>query len=58
MTYLNQSKERICRNLLSKVNVCDRKIAEAEKLESLEKIKQAYLRQTMLLKRLERVIIQ
>ena len=58
MTYLIQSKELVCKNLLSKVNVCDKKIAEAEKLQSFEDIKQAYLTQKILLQRLERVVTQ
>ena len=56
MNYLNQSKEIVCKSLLSKVNLCDREIHEAEKLNSFDEMKQAYLRQQMLLKKLERII--
>ena len=56
MNYLDQSKEIVCKSLLSKVNLWDREIHEAEKLNSFDEMKQAYLRQQMLLKKLERII--
>ena len=56
MNYLDQLKEIVCKSLLSKVNLCDREIHEAEKLNRFDEMKQAYLRQQILLKKLERII--
>ena len=57
MNYQTQSKERICMSLLSKVDVLDRTIIEAEELKDEDVLKTAYIRQTDLLQRLEKVLV-
>ena len=57
MNYLHQSKQRICMSLLNKVDVLDRTIMEAEELKDEDVLRNAYLRQTDLLQRLEKVLI-
>ena len=57
MDYLHHSKQRICMSLLNKVDVLDRTIMEAEELKDEDVLRNAYLRQTDLLQRLEKVLI-
>ena len=56
MTYLTLSKERICQSILSNISLTDKVLEEAEKEHKTDDLREAYLRQLMLLKRLEKVV--
>ncbi len=56
MTYLTLSKERVCRSLLTNISLTDKQLEEYEKEDKVDQMKDAYLRQTKLLHRLERVV--
>ena len=56
MPIINEAKERVCRNLLNKVIVFDQLIDKAEAIDNRDKAKELFLKQAIILKRLEKVI--
>ena len=56
MPIINEAKERVCQNLLNKVIVFDQLIDKAEATDNPDKAKELFLKQAIILKRLEKVI--
>ena len=51
-----EAKERVCKSLLTRINVYDEKLSEAKETDDLDLLKAYFIRQSSLLKRLEHVL--
>ena len=56
MNTYTEAKERVCKSLLTRINVYEEKLIAAKEKEDLGLIKDDFLSQTSLLNRLERLI--
>ena len=54
-TYI-EAKERVCKSLLTRINVYDEKLSLAQEKENLDLVQDYFLRQTSLINRLEQVL--
>ncbi len=56
MNTYTEAKERVCKSLLTRINVYDEKLLAAKETDNLDLIKDYFLSQSSLLNRLERVL--
>ncbi len=56
MNSYTEAKERICRSLLSRIKFVDDKLSDNLDTDDVELLREYYLRQTYLLRRLELVL--
>ena len=56
MNTYTEAKERVCKSLLTRINVYDEKLSEAKETDDLDLIKDYFIRHSSLLKRLEQVL--
>ena len=56
MNTYTEAKERVCKSLLTRINVYDEKLSEAKETDDLDLLKAYFIRQSSLLKRLEQVL--
>ena len=56
MNTYTEAKERVCKSLLTRINVYDEKLSLAQEKENLDLVQDYFLRQTSLLNRLEQVL--
>ena len=56
MNTYTEAKERVCKSLLTRINVFDEKLSLAKEEENLDLVKDYFLRQTSLINRLEKVL--
>ena len=56
MNTYTEAKERVCKSLLTRINVYDEKLSEAKETDDLDLLKAYFIRQSSLLKRLENVL--
>ena len=54
-TYI-EAKERVCKSLLTRINVFDEKLSLAKEEENLDLVQDYFPRQTSLINRLEQVL--
>ena len=56
MNTYTEAKERVCKSLLTRINVFDEKLSLAKEEENLDLVQDYFLRQTSLSNRLEQVL--
>tara|TARA_B100001094_G_C17811952_1_gene614259 strand:+ start:441 stop:617 length:177 start_codon:yes stop_codon:yes gene_type:complete len=56
MNTYTEAKERVCKSLLTRINVYDEKLSLAKEKENLDLVQDFFLRQTSLINRLEQVL--
>ena len=56
MNTYTEAKERVCKSLLTRINVYDEKLSLAKEKENLDLVQDYFLRQTSLINRLEQVL--
>ena len=56
MNTYTEAKERVCKSLLTRINVYDEKLSLAQEKENLDLVQDFFLRQTSLINRLEQVL--
>ena len=56
MNTYTEAKERVCKSLLTRINVYDEKLSEAKETDDLDLLKAYFIRQSSLLKILEEVL--
>ena len=56
MNTYTEAKERVCKSLLTRINVFDEKLLLAKEEENLDLVQDYFLRQTSLINRLEQVL--
>lgn len=56
MNTYTEAKERVCKSLLTRINVYDEKLSLAQEKENLDLVQDYFLRQTSLINRLEQVL--
>ena len=56
MNTYTEAKERVCKSLLTRINVYDEKLLAAKETDDLGLMKDCFLSQSSLLNRLERVL--
>ena len=56
MNTYTEAKERVCKSLLTRINVFDEKLSLAKEEDNLDLVQDYFLRQTSLINRLEQVL--
>ena len=56
MNTYTEAKERVCKSLLTRINVFDEKLSLAKEEENLDLVQDYFLSQTSLINRLEQVL--
>ena len=56
MNTYTEAKERVCKSLLTRINVFDEKLSLAKEEENLDLVQDYFLRLTSLINRLEQVL--
>ena len=56
MNTYTEAKERVCKSLLTRINVYDEKLSLAQEKENFDLVQDFFLRQTSLINRLEQVL--
>ena len=56
MNTYTEAKVRVCKSLLTRINVFDEKLSLAKEEENLDLVQDYFLRQTSLINRLEQVL--
>ena len=57
MPIITQARERVCQSLLNRITAFDHMIEEAEEVDNPGKMKACFIRQTSLLNRLEKLVV-